>query len=233
MADDKNGRPDGAPEEPQAGGAPSAERAGAPEAGPGPGGAPGAEEGAGPTGAAAPSLEESLAAARAEAELYKDQALRALAEVENARRRHQREREDMQRYAIADFVKEILPVVDNLRRALDAIPAEARAGDRFLESLATGVEMTERQLLGAFERFRVSRIDPQPGERFDAARHQAMFEVPDSGHPSGTVVQVVQPGYMLHDRLLRPALVGVAKAGAPEPAKGDGQDPYRRVDTLA
>ncbi len=225
MADEKNGRSDVVPEE---AGAPPADRPAAPETAPAAGG-DGAEAGG------APSLEESLLAARAAAEQYKDQALRALAEVENARRRYQREREDLQRYAIAEFVKEVLPVVDNLRRALDAIPAEARAGDRFLESLATGVEMTERQLLGAFERFKVTRIAPQPGERFDAARHQAMFEVPDSGHPAGVVVQLVQPGYMLHDRLLRPALVGVAKAGAPapEPARGDGQDPYGRVDTLA
>jgi molecular chaperone GrpE len=208
MAEEKNGQPDGAPEE--------AVSAGVGDA------------------AGGSSAEEALQAARAEAQEYKDQALRALAEQENTRRRFQREREDLLRYAIADFTKEVLPVVDNLRRALDAIPAEARASDKFLESLAAGVEMTERQLLAAFERFKVAKIDPQPGERFDAARHQAMFEVPDSGHASGTVVQVVQPGYMLHDRLLRPALVGVAKAGAaaPDPAKGNGHDPAVRVDTV-
>ena len=200
-------------------------------------GAPDAVQGAGESvaeGAAEANPQEALLAARAAAEQYKDQALRALAESENMRRRYQREREDLQRYAIADFAKEVLPVVDNLRRALDAIPTEARASDRFLESLASGVEMTERQLLGAFERFKVARIEPKPGERFDAAQHQAMFEVPDSGYPSGTIVQAVQPGYMLHDRLLRPALVGVAKAGAAaqDPAKGNGHDPSARVDTV-
>jgi molecular chaperone GrpE len=211
MAEDKYGQPNDAPDEAQGTG----------------------ESGA--TAGGAQSPEEALEAARAAAEQYKDQALRALAESENMRRRFQREREDTQRYAVADFAKEILPVVDNLRRALDAIPAEARVSDKFLETLASGVELTERQLLAAFERFKLAKIDPQPGERFDATKHQAMFEVPDSGHPSGAVVQVVQPGYMLHDRLLRPALVGVAKAGAPahDSARGNGHDPALRVDTVA
>jgi molecular chaperone GrpE len=218
MAEDRNGQPDGAPDQARD---TTTSAAGGPVEG---GAAAGGE----------PSLEEALLAARAEAEQYKDQALRALAESENVRRRLQREREDTQRYAVADFAKEILPVVDNLRRALDAIPADARASDKFLESLASGVEMTERQLLAAFERFKLAKIEPRPGERFDAARHQAMFEVPDSGHPSGSVVQVVQPGYMLHDRLLRPALVGVAKAGAAaqDPAQGNGHDASVRVDTV-
>ncbi|HEY7600135.1 MAG TPA: nucleotide exchange factor GrpE, partial [Candidatus Limnocylindrales bacterium] len=150
-----------------------------------------------------PGLQDPLVAARAAAEQYKDQALRALAEAENTRRRFQREREDLHRYAIGDFVKEMLPVVDNLRRALEAIPPDARAADQFLESLAAGVEMTERQLLAAFDRFHVKKVEPKPGEPLDAHRHQAMFEVPDSGQPTGTVAQVMQPGYLLHDRLLR------------------------------
>lgn len=183
----------------------------------------------------AESPEEALIAARTAAEHHKDLALRAMAETENVRRRFQREREDLLRYANADFAKEVLPVVDNLRRALDAIPADARAQDQLLDTLATGVEMTERQLLAAFERFNIRKIDPLD-ERFDANRHQAMFEVPNSGKAAGTVVQVVQPGYMLHDRLLRPALVGVAKGGQTAPG-GNGPDagavPGARVDTTA
>jgi molecular chaperone GrpE len=167
------------------------------------------------------NLEAALIAARTAAEQHKDQALRAMAETENVRRRFQREREDLLRYANADIVKELLPAVDNLRRALEAIPADARSQDQLLDTLATGVEMTERQLLSALERFNIRKVDPQ-GERFDANRHQAMFEVPNSDQPAGTVVQVVQPGYMLHDRLLRPALVGVAKGGAAPRAGGNG-----------
>jgi molecular chaperone GrpE len=206
MIDEKNGRMDDSPGDPsEAGGADAS-----PEAAPA-------------------SLPEALAAAQAASEQYKDQALRALAEAENTRRRFQRERDDVLRYAIADFVKEILPTVDNLRRALDSIPGDARAADQFLEALATGVEMTERQLASAFARFNITKIDPQ-GEDFDARHHQAMFEVPDSGQPAGTVAQVVQPGYLLHDRLLRPALVGVAKGGAPR--DGNGAADASRIDTV-
>jgi molecular chaperone GrpE len=149
-----------------------------------------------------------------EAVAMKDQALRALAEAENTRRRSQRDREEFARYAQSPLAKDVLPAADNLARALAAVPAEALTGDEALKSLVDGIAATERQLLAALERHDIKRIDPM-GEKFDSHRHQAMFEVPDSGRPAGTVVQVLQPGYMLHDRLLRPALVGVAKA---EPA---------------
>lgn len=182
-------------------------------------------------GAAEENLEAALAAARAAAEQHRDQALRAMAETENVRRRFQREREDLLRYANADFAKELLPVVDNLRRALEAIPAEARGQDPLLDALATGVEMTERQMLAALERFHIRKVDPM-GQRFDPNLHQAMFEVPDSGQPAGTVVQVVQVGYMLHDRLLRPAMVGVAKGGpAPQSGNGQAEPVIEHVDT--
>src|SRR5216683_2685081 len=125
------------------------------------------------------SPEERLVAVEAELADTKDRLLRALAETENVRRRFQREREDVQKYAISGFAKDLLSAVDNLRRALDG----------------------------------VRRIDPK-GERFDHNFHQAIFEAERPGAPAGTVIEVLQPGYVLHDRLLRPAMVGVAKGGA-------------------
>ena len=155
-------------------------------------------------------LVAELEKARGEAASLKDQLLRALAETENTRRRVQREREDSARYAVAPLAKEILPVADNLARALAAVPKEALAQDEALRNLVEGIAATERQLQAALERNNIKLVDPM-GEKFDSHRHQAMFEVPSPGKPSGTVVQVLQPGYVLHDRLLRPALVGVAK----------------------
>jgi molecular chaperone GrpE len=155
-----------------------------------------------------------LAKAKIEAAQLKDQLLRALAEAENTRRRSQREREDSARYAAAALAKDIVPVADNLARALAAVPAEALGKDEALKNLVDGIAATERQFLAALERHNIKRIDPL-GEKFDANLHQAMFELPGTGQPAGTVVQVLQPGYVLHDRLLRPALVGVSKSDAP------------------
>jgi len=153
---------------------------------------------------------ERIAALEAENAKLKDQALRALAETENIRRRSEREREDTAKYAISGFAKSLLDAADNLRRAIDAVPAEAVEADAALKTLVDGVAATERQLLAAFERHGVTRIEPV-GEVFDPNFHQAMFELPGTGKPSGTVVQVVQPGYVLQGRLLRPAMVGVAR----------------------
>jgi molecular chaperone GrpE len=159
-------------------------------------------------------------AADLEAELaeYKDRLLRALAETENVRRRSQREREDASKYAIAGFAKDLLSAADNLRRALESLP-ESEAMDQRTRSLLAGVAATERELLGVFERHGIKRIDPK-GEVFDHNFHQAIFEAERPDHPAGSVVEVLQPGYVLHDRLLRPAMVGVAKGGPkpPEPA---------------
>ena len=141
----------------------------------------------------------------------KDQLLRALAETENVRRRAQRDREEAGKYVITAFARELVGVADNLRRAITAIPPEALANDEALKNLAAGVELTERQLLTAFERFQLRKIEPL-GEKFDSNLHQAMFELPAEGQPTGTVLQVLQPGYVLHDRLIRPAMVAVAKA---------------------
>jgi molecular chaperone GrpE len=148
-----------------------------------------------------------------EAELAdtKDRLLRALAETENVRRRFQRERDDAQKYAVSGFAKDLLSAADNLRRALEAVP-EAEVPDARTRSLLDGVAATERELLAAFERHGLTRIDPL-GERFDHNFHQAIFEAERPDLPAGTVVEVLQPGYVLHDRLLRPAMVGVAKGG--------------------
>jgi len=157
--------------------------------------------------------EDALTAARAEAAQLKDQLLRAMAETENTRRRSQRDREDAQKYAVTNFAREVLTVADNLRRALEAIPAAQLESDEALKTLYDGVAATERQLESALNKQQIERIWPE-GERFDANLHQAMFEVPNTGKPAGTVVQVMQAGYKIHDRLLRPALVGVAKGEA-------------------
>lgn len=162
-----------------------------------------------------PSPLAEIEAARAEIAALKDQLLRAMAETENTRRRGQREREDALKYGVSAFARDLLTVADNLRRALEAIPAEALAADEALKSLAAGVAATERELDSAFARQSIKRLSPQ-GERFDSNLHQAMFEVASEDQPAGTVVQVIQPGYTLHDRLLRPALVGVAKRSASE-----------------
>ena len=138
----------------------------------------------------------------------------------------QREREDAGKYAIANFARDVLQVGDNLQRALEAIPAAALAADEALKNLHEGVSATERQLSAALERQQVKRIWPL-GEKFDANFHQAMFEVPTADQLPGTVVQVMQAGYVIHDRLLRPALVGVAKTPP------GGEAPQGKVDTLA
>src|SRR6266566_8261539 len=163
-------------------------------------------------GAATVSPEERVEALEQELAEAKDRLLRALAETENVRRRAQREREDTLRYAISGFAKDLLATADNLRRALDSVP-EAEITDVRLRSLLDGVAATERELLSVFERHGLQRIDPK-GERFDHNFHQAVFEVERPDAPAGTVIEVLQPGYVLHDRLLRPAMVGVAKAPA-------------------
>jgi molecular chaperone GrpE len=175
-------------------------------------GAPEAQAGGAP-GAEATSLEERLAAAESELAEAKDRLLRALAETENVRRRAQREREDAARYGASNLAKDLVNVADNLRRALASVP-EAQVKDDLTRTLLQGVDATERELLAAFERHGIRRIDPL-GERFDHNFHQAIMEIENSGQPGGTVVQVLQPGYAMHDRLLRPAMVTVAKGERP------------------
>jgi molecular chaperone GrpE len=171
--------------------------------------------------------DERLVAIEAELADTKDRLLRALAETENVRRRLQRERDEVQKYAVGNFAKDLLSPVDNLRRALDAMP-EAEVTDGRTRSLRDGVAAIERELLAALERHGLRRLDPK-GERFDHNFHQAIFEAERPDVPAGTVVEVLQPGYVLHERLLRPAMVGVAKGGAkaapaPDGDDGDGDD---------
>jgi molecular chaperone GrpE len=154
---------------------------------------------------------EALAKEAAEA---RDKMLRTLAEMENLRKRTAREVADARTYGISGFARDVLDIADNLQRALDAVPAEARAAaDPGLKALIEGVELTERSLHNALEKNGVRRFDPA-GEKFDPNVHQAMYEVPDPSVPSGTIAQVVQSGYMIGERVLRPALVAVAKGGA-------------------
>jgi molecular chaperone GrpE len=147
----------------------------------------------------------------------KDRLLRAAAETENVRRRLEREKQDATAYAVTGFARDLLGVVDNLRRALDAIPADARENDEAVKNIITGVEMTERELLNTLQRHGVARIEAQ-GQKLDPNRHQAMIEVEHDEAEPGTIVQELQAGYMLKDRLLRPALVSVAKARASDAA---------------
>lgn len=161
-----------------------------------------------------------------ENEELKDRALRLAAEMENLRRRTARDVQDAKSYAIANFARDMLQVSDNLDRALAAIPAEAKeSGDAGFKALIEGVDLTGKAMLSTLERHGVRKLDPE-GERFDPNFHQAMFEVPNPQVANNTVVQVVQTGYIIGDRVLRPAMVGVSKGGpkqVAEPAPASGQ----------
>ncbi|MDP7182641.1 MAG: nucleotide exchange factor GrpE [Alphaproteobacteria bacterium] len=139
-----------------------------------------------------------------------DKLLRARADMENLRRRFARELEEKAKYAATAFARDLLNAADNLQRALDSISPEVRKQDETLEAFAAGVEAIEREILSAFDNHDIRKIEPLD-EKFDPEFHQAMYEVENTDCPPGTVVEVVQPGYLLHDRLLRPAMVGVAK----------------------
>ena len=185
--------------------------------------APG-EEAAGSEGQGDAQGGDRVAALEAEVAGLKDQLLRTLAETENIRRRAQREREDTAKYAVSSFAKELLAVADNLRRAVDAVPAEQREQDDVMKNLLVGIEATERQLHAAFDRGGIKKMEALV-EQFDPNFHQVVFEVENTGKPGGTIVQVLQDGYTIHGRLLREAMVGAAKRGADEPVS--------RVDTQA
>jgi molecular chaperone GrpE len=139
--------------------------------------------------------------------------VRLAADMDNLRRRTEREVKDAKSYAVSGFARDMLTVSDNLRRALDSIPEESRqTADAGLTTLIEGMEMTERSMLSALERHGVRKINPV-GQKFDPNFHQAMFEMPNAEVPNNTVVQVVQDGYIIGERVLRPAMVGVAKGG--------------------
>ena len=196
------------------------------------------EEEPDPEALQAPGLE----ALQDEVAELKDKLLRALAEAENVRRRAERDKGDASKYAIANFAREMVGVADNLHRAMAAVDEETRKADSALDQMIVGLEMTEREILNTFERFGITRIEAL-GEKFDHNFHEAMFEVEDDQKPAGTVIQVVETGYVLNDRLLKPAKVGVAKGGPPagpedgapagadetpeaEAARKDGQTAY-------
>ena len=162
----------------------------------------------------------------------KDQLLRAMAETENIRRRSRREVEDTGRYAIANFARDMLGVGDNLRRALESIGPKKDETDPAFSALIDGVELTERELLSVLDRHNIKSVSPM-GERFDPKYHQAMIEVESNEQPAGTVVEVIQPGYVIGDRLLRPAMVGVAKKITEPPTDDLLEASAGQVDTQA
>jgi len=149
----------------------------------------------------------------------RDKFLRAAAEAENVRKRAEREIADERAYGISAFARDVLGVADNLARVLDAIGPDARASaEGALKALIEGVELTERELQKILAKNGIRRLDPK-GEKFDPHFHQAVFEVPDPERPAGVVAEVVQPGYAIGERVLRPAMVGVSKGG-PKVAPG-------------
>ncbi len=149
----------------------------------------------------------------AEIAALKDQALRALAETENTRRRAERELGDMSKYAVTGFARDLVSVLENLQRAIDSVPAELKASQPAVANLVVGIEMTLNELLGVFNRQGIERIEPM-GQKFDHNFHQAIAQIDTPDAEAGTVVQVLQAGYKIHDRLLRPAMVGVAAGTA-------------------
>ncbi|HTK84700.1 MAG TPA: nucleotide exchange factor GrpE [Patescibacteria group bacterium] len=192
--------------------------------------APQPEEGLGPEGAPAPIAEDGQDPSAARIKLLeeevarmKDHLLRAMAETENTRKRAQRDREDAGKYAITGFAKDMLDFADNFHRALAAIPAEMH-GDERIGPIITGIESMEKVLTRNLEKHGITKIEPM-GVPFDANFHEVIFEAPGTGKPAGTIIQVVEAGYLLKDRLLRPARVGVAK--------GDGPATGGKVDTQA
>lgn len=160
---------------------------------------------------------DPIAALEAEKNDLKDKLLRTLAEMENLRRRTEREVADARTYAVTNFARDMLNVADNIARALESAPADA---DGPAKAFVDGVSLTERDLLKTLERHGVKKLEPE-GQKFDPNMHQAMFEVPDATKPSGTVTTVVQAGYSIGDRCLRPAMVGVSR-GAPKVAPVNG-----------
>jgi len=173
------------------------------------------------TAAPAEMTQDPAAALTTEVAGLKDRLLRTLAEMENLRRRTEREVADARAYGVTNFARDILAVADNMDRAMKALDDEIRdKADAGVKALLDGVELTERELIKVMEKHGVRKIEPQ-GQKFDPNLHQAMLEIPDASVPSGTVVQIMQPGYTIGERVLRPALVGVAKGGPKAAAPTD------------
>ncbi len=165
---------------------------------------------------------DPIAALVAERDDAKDKLLRVLAEMENLRRRTAKELQDARVYSTTNFAKDMLTVADNIRRALEAAPKDiVEAADPAIKSVIDGVELTERDLLNALERHNVKKLEPL-NQKFDPHYHQAIFEIPDPSVPAGTVLQVMQTGFSIGERVLRPAMVGVAKGGPKATAAAEG-----------
>ncbi|MFL5192557.1 MAG: nucleotide exchange factor GrpE [Microvirga sp.] len=179
---------------------------------------------AAPEAASAPEA-DPIAVLEAEKADLKDKMLRLMADMENLRRRTEREVADARTYAVANFARDMLNVADNVRRAIESVPEEARStAEGPFKALIEGIDLTERDLLKNLERHGVKKLDPQ-GQKFDPNVHQAMFEIPNADVPNGTVLQVVQSGYVIGERVLRPALVGVSKGGPKAATNGNGAEP--------
>jgi molecular chaperone GrpE len=176
------------------------------------------------TAEGAKTLQEVVAALQAEVVDLKDKWLRAHAEVENIRKRAEREREEAAKYSITKLARDIVHVGDNFQRAIDAVPAGAAEKDSALKSFLEGVTMTERELLNALDRHGIKRVQPM-NEPFNPHLHQAVAQVPRTDVPTGTIVEVYQAGYMIEERILRPAMVGVAQGGPKPPATPEGSPP--------
>lgn len=214
LADDTDVNSAGVPEDREAGAAP----------GPTPAEAP-VEARAEPSSSSeGGGAEAQIAALEAQVADLKDRLLRAVADAENTRKRAERDKQDASKYAMASFARDVLSVGDNMRRAIDAVSqADREAAAEPVRNLIAGVEMTEREFLSVLERHGVKPLNPV-GEKFDPNHHQAMYEVPDDTKPAGTVVEVVAAGYVIGDRLLRPAMVGVSKGGPSGGAPGTPKD---------
>ncbi|ODS01081.1 hypothetical protein AUC68_11910 [Methyloceanibacter methanicus] len=191
-----------------------------------------------PNATAGTDVAGDLEALLAENADMRDKLLRTMADMENLRRRTEREKEDTSRYAISNFARDVLTIGDNLHRVMEHVPGEAAAKDPALKSFLEGVELTERELMKMLEKHGVTKLEPL-GQRFDPNQQQAMYEVPTTEVPEGTVVQVMQAGFTIGDRVLRPALVAVSKGGpkpapAPKPApqepQSDGFGPGRAAN---
>lgn len=163
----------------------------------------------GEASAEAPAAPAPEAAESAQLAEMKDQLLRTLAEMENVRRRATREVDDIKKYAVTGFARDLIQVIENLRRASESVPADLKAEHAPVRVLSEGVDMTLRELLNIFARQGIRRIDPL-GEKFDHNYHQAVAQIADNDAEPGTILQVLQAGYVIHDRLLQPAMVGVA-----------------------
>ena len=157
-------------------------------------------------------VQDPLTAMTAERDQLKDQLLRALADIENMRRRSEREAANVRKYGHTPFARDLVGAIDNLARVVESAPENLDQADETVKSLITGIQLSWTELQSVIEKNGIKRVEPL-GEKFDYNLHQAMFEVPTNDQPSGMVLEVVQHGYVLHDRLLRPAMVGVSKAG--------------------